>query len=74
MKDSDTPPEPQVNTANEFLLGMQGQEIAPALLPRLRSRQQAYRFAAWCALMGENLPDEPNGHSLQEIVQAIRNT
>lgn len=74
--DSDLTPEPEVNTANEFLLSSRegGTVVAPMYLPVMRSRQAAYRLAAWCALMGETLPDEEHPHTLQEIVQAIRNT
>jgi hypothetical protein len=78
MKDSKSEPipnePPPINTMNEFLVSALPDEITPQLLPRLRTRQQAYRFAAWCAIMGESLPEEPGNHSFKEIRRAIRNT
>lgn len=76
MKDSDLgePDSVLIDTTNEFLLGSNGNNIAPQFLPRLRTRQQAYRFAAWCQTMGESLPDEPGGHTFEQIRKAIRNT
>ena len=69
-------PDPPINTANEFYLGSQsgGAVIMPGFYPALRTRQQAYRFAAWCATMGETLPDEPAAHTFEQIRDAIRNS
>jgi hypothetical protein len=64
----------EINTMNEFLVSKLPDEITPQLLPRLRTRQQAYRFAAWCQVMGEQLPPEDGDHSYREIRNAIRNT
>lgn len=71
-------PLPEIDTLNEFLLskggsGM-GAYVAPKMYPHFTTRQQAYRFAAWCTLMGETLPPEGVDRSFEEIRDAIRNT
>lgn len=80
-KDSeyDPPPLPDIDTCNEFMLSHvggtgNGAYIAPQLYPHFNTRQQAYRFAAWCTLMGEHLPPEGVDRSFDEIRDAIRNT
>lgn len=67
-----------LETANEFMLaergGGRGAEISPMLLPRMRTRQQAYRFAAWCETMADVLPNEPGSTATYEQIRAaIRN-
>jgi len=81
MTDSEQP-QPAIDTTNEFLLSARsahpglgmGAYITPQLLPKFSTRQQAYRFAAWCALMAEALPEEPGQHSFEDIARAIANT
>lgn len=74
----DPPPLPEVDTLNEFLLARggsgKGAYITPQHYPHFRTRQQAYRFAAWCVVMGETLPPEGVDRSFDEIRDAIRNT
>lgn len=71
-------PLPDIDTFNEFMLSRGGSGagayVAPQVYPRFKSRQQAYRFAAWCELMGETLPPEGVDRSFDEIRQAIRET
>ena len=38
-----------------------------------RTRQAAYRFAAWLLCMADTLPDEPGEHEFDEILEAVRN-
>lgn len=66
----------EVDTVNEYLLASRqgGNEISPAMLPRFRTRQQAYRFAAWLNAMADTLPNEPRQHTYDQISKAIRNT
>lgn len=77
------PSSADINTANEFLLGLSSISGQPAIeaafiRPVFRSRQQAFRFAAWLATMAETLPDETpeatHAHSFEEILAAIQNT
>lgn len=84
MTDEQTPP---VNTINEFIVTA-GQNlpnhstslagfpkfIRTAILPMCRTKQAAYRLAAWLLVMAESLPDEPGNHSFDEVQEAIRNT
>lgn len=69
---------PDVDTLNEFLLSKAGSGmgayVAPQVYPHFKTRQQAYRFAAWCELMGETLPAEANDSSFDVIRRAIRGT
>lgn len=71
-------PLPDVDTLNEFLLSRGGSGmgafVAPRMYPHFTTRQQAYRFAAWCTVMGETLPPEGVDRSFDEIRNAIRNT
>lgn len=71
-------PLPDVDTLNEFLLSKRGSGmgayVAPQVFPHFKTRQQAYRFAAWCELMGETLPPEGVDRSFEHIRHAIRNT
>lgn len=64
----------EVNTANEFGLGLQMNMIRPIAYPQFETKQQAYRFAAWLVNMAEMLPDEVIDHSFDEVNEAIRNT
>lgn len=78
-----------VNTMNEFALSF-GQnmpnhswsQIGRGKFVRVgtpdpciwRTKQSAFRFAAWLATMAEMLPDEEGMHTLEQITEAIRNT
>lgn len=64
----------EINTMNEFGLGLQMNSIRPIAFPQFTSKQQAYRFAAWLINMAEMLPDEPLDHTFDEVNEAIRNT
>lgn len=66
-----------VNTTNEFLLGLTGGDhpmVAPHSHPTYRTKQEAYRYAAWLLFMADCLPDEPSKHTFEEVSQAILNT
>lgn len=78
-KDSEPQPEPAVNALNEFLVAYSGSRlggayVTPRIYPMLRTKQQAYRLAAWCATMGEQLPDETGAHTFEQIRDAVRNS
>lgn len=64
----------EINTMNEFGLGLQMKTIRPIAFPQFTTKQQAYRFAAWLVFMAESLPDEMLDHSFLEIADAIKNT
>lgn len=64
----------EVNTMNEFSLGMQMKTIRPIAYPQFTTKQQAFRFAAWLVFMAEMLPDETMDHTFLEIAEAIKNT
>jgi hypothetical protein len=64
----------EINTSNEFAICASNKSIYPAFPPTLRTRQQAYRFAAWVVAMAEILPDEPQDDTFLDILHAIRNT
>lgn len=43
-------------------------------VPQFRTKQELYRFVAWCIVMEEaqNLPDEEGAHTLDEVLDAVR--
>lgn len=43
-------------------------------LPTFRTRQQAFRYAAYIISMAELLPDEAGEHTFEQVLDAIRNT
>ena len=66
-------------TTNEFFLSAYRSGarnvLAPSLMhPEFKTKQQAYRFAAWLVELAQMLDDEPLASSFAEIRQAIRNT
>jgi hypothetical protein len=61
-------------TKNDFLFASDGQTIAPILPVVIKTRQQAYRTAAWIKLMGYGLPDEDVASAYEQVEQAIENT
>ena len=66
-----------IRTDNDFMFGSDGERLAPMLVVDIRTKQQAYRTAAWIETMGFILPDEDEGDNnstYEEIRQAIRNT
>jgi hypothetical protein len=81
---------PEVNTANEYLFSS-GQSLSNSSLARrgrakyiipafpigpLRTKQAAYRLAAWIKVMAEThgLAEEEGAHTFSEIEAAIRNS
>lgn len=42
--------------------------------PLFRTKQSAYRFAAWLLVMSDVLPDEDAAVSFEEVLDAVRNT
>lgn len=64
-----------VRTDNDFFIGANSAGLMPTTLPMvIRTRQQAYRTAAWIKLMGEVLPDEEPASSYEDVERAIANT
>jgi hypothetical protein len=61
-------------TENDFMIGGNLAGITPALPMHIRTRQQAYRTAAWIKLMGELLDDEDPATPYEDIETAIANT
>lgn len=81
----------EVETLNEFGLAIQqnlpnhsqtlkgrGKFVRQSIneIPTFRTRQQAYRFAAWLVEMAEMLPDEAGyeEHDFDVVRRAIRNS
>lgn len=66
----------EVNTSNDFMLAANGVHGLVPLLPvQARTRQQAFRLAAWLVLMGEMLPDEPDQpDDFDTVLKAVSNT
>lgn len=83
---SDVIQEIQVDTSNEFLLGLSRQGKGPhadngpmirtaGIMPYFNTKQRAYRFAAWLVEMAAMLPDEPGQPTdFDEIRQAVRSS
>lgn len=69
----ENPPNPP-NTANDFLLGSDGAQLAPLLPLVIRTREQGYRVAAWIKAMCVILPHEAQENTYEEIEEAIFNT
>lgn len=63
-----------IETINDFLIVSRGKTLAPLMPILITSRQQAFRTAAWIALMGEMLPNEEVASTFDEVSTAIRNT
>lgn len=64
-----------VKTDNDFIIGVSGHAgMVPALPIQIRTRQQAYRTAAWIKAMADVLPDEVIASSYVDIEMAINNT
>jgi len=69
--------ETDIDTRNDFFLGTTGHELGAMLPVRITSREQAFRTAAWIALMGYSLPSEnPNGPHVEfeDVKKAIEST
>ncbi len=63
-----------MRTDNDFMFGSDGERLAPMLVVDIRTREQAYRTAAWIETMGFILPREEEEHTYEEIREAVRNT
>lgn len=79
----------RINITNDFCLSG-GYTIPPSGLikdrepyirplmvnPQFRTKQQVYRFVAWLTTMAEvmRLPDEEVPSTMEEILQAVRNS
>lgn len=67
----------EIETKNDFLLGATGSHLSSMLPIHITTREQAFRTAAWIALMGYGLPSEnPNGVRIEfeDVKRAIENT
>lgn len=73
ISEEDTPnTEPKVNDENEFLLSVyKGMIVTHFIAPQWRTKQQAYRFAAYLKLLSEILPDEEVPSTWDEVLAAI---
>lgn len=66
-----------INTQNDFLISSNGATLAPLLPVNIKSRQEAYRTAAWIVGMAIMLPldpDDPTDPTFEEVRDAIANT
>lgn len=65
----------RVRTDNDFLLAKHGSVLVFMLkISAIRTRQEAFRTAAWLVCMGEVLPNEVPGSEFEEVLEAVRNT
>jgi len=67
----------EIDTRNDFMIGSTGTELGAVLPVRIISREQAFRTAAWIALMGYSLPSENPGEShveFEDVKRAIEST
>lgn len=87
---SDEATEVKVITDNEYAIGAgqnlpnhstsmngRGRFVRQTLdrFPTFRTKQQAYRYAAWIIEMaGVHLPDEAGAHTFEQVREAIQNT
>lgn len=71
-------PDGEVNTTNDMavcsVLGPSSSVGSMFVNPRVVTKQQAYRFAAWTVVLAELLPDEDPPSTFEEVMKAIRNT
>lgn len=64
-----------IDTSNDFFFGSNGKEVMPMLPVVIKTREQAFRTAAWIQLMGETLPSEGDGSvQMGDVIEAIENT
>lgn len=86
--DSDPPEEVPVNTLNEYAI-CSGQNMdnttfamngrakfirqGQPSVPTFRTKQAAFRYAAYLITMAEILPDEEGAHDFEEVIHAIQN-
>ncbi len=63
-----------MNTANDFAFAGGGTQLVPIFPVVIKTREQAYRTAAWIEIMGITLPHEEDEATYEEIREAIRNT
>lgn len=67
-----------VDASNDFMIGGNGNELGPILPLRCRTREQAFRAAAWLISLGEVLPTEAHeGEEMltyEEVLKAVRST
>lgn len=88
---SDEDERPPVNTANDYGLGVgknldnhstslagRGKFVRQTMpsLPTFRTRQEAFRYAAWLLVLTEaqQLPDEDGAHEFEEVLDAVQQT
>lgn len=79
----------EIDTVNEYLIGA-GENLPNHSLsqmgrskfirqhlpsvPTFRTRQAAFRYAAYLLTMAEVLPDEDGEHTFEQVLNAVRNT
>lgn len=53
-----------------------GKFVRPMVLtpPTFRTRQEAFRFAAWLLALADTLPDEDGAHEFEDVYAAILDT
>lgn len=76
---SEEPPDHgHIRTDNDFLIGTNGTNLAAMLPVHISSREQAFRTAAYIAIMGESLPSEDGGGidrvTFEDVREAVLNT
>lgn len=64
-----------INTSNDFFFGSNGREVIPMLPVIIRTKEQAYRTAAYIEMMGMMLPSEDEGSvEYSDVREAVWNT
>ena len=80
---------PPIDTTNEFALGagsnlpnhsetIKGRgkyvKVCTPAYVLFRTRQSAYRFAAWLIVLADTLPHEPGEHDFLAVLEAVQDS
>lgn len=63
-----------INTRNDFFFGIGNKILSPGVPIQIKTRQQAYRTAAWIYFLASFLPEEDPASSFEEIRKEISMT
>lgn len=69
-EDNETP----VSTANDFIMGWNGETMGFMLPVDISTKQQGYRTIAWIETLLRFMPDEPGNHTMEQVREAVSNT
>jgi hypothetical protein len=64
----------QIETKNDFFFTSNGKTLYPQFPVIIRTKEQAYRTAAWIKAMAEVLPSDGTNYTFTEIYGAVINS